>query len=192
MGSRSLSWPRLSLRIGTGGALCASCLVLPPGAAAGPQTLTVSAVFAIPQAVLAPPVITVPASASMGTVQAGNTSTVQLGSMRVTSSGNRNWTATVSATSFRTGGGSPSETISPVNLRYWSGPVVTKSGPGTFTPGQPTGNVSVSLDTSRTAFSYGTSVTVASSVTWRPTLRVSVPVTAVTGTYTGTVTHSVA
>jgi hypothetical protein len=29
-------------------------------------------------------------------------------------------------------------------------------------------------------------------VNWRPTLTVSVPVTAVTGTYTGTVTHSVA
>jgi hypothetical protein len=154
--------------------------------------MTVSAVFAIPQAVLAPPVITVPAPASMGAVQAGNTVTVQLGSVRVTSSGNRNWTATVSATSFKTGGGSPSETIAPGNLRYWSGPVVTKSGPGTFTPGQPTGNVSVALDSPRTAFLYGTTVTINSSVTWRPTLRLSVPVTAVTGTYTGTLTHSVA
>ncbi|WP_159083272.1 hypothetical protein [Streptomyces sp. P3] len=48
------------------------------------------------------------------------------------------------------------------------------------------------MDASRTAFSYSSTLTVSSSVTWQPTLRVSVPATAVTGTYTGKVTHSVA
>ncbi|MDX5567858.1 hypothetical protein PYK79_37775 [Streptomyces sp. ID05-04B] len=69
---------------------------------------------------------------------------------------------------------------------------MTKSGPGTFTSGQPSSSYSVAMDASRTAFSYSSTLTVSSSVTWQPTLRVSVPATAVTGTYTGKVTHSVA
>ncbi|MEV6103924.1 hypothetical protein AB0M28_04290 [Streptomyces sp. NPDC051940] len=154
--------------------------------------MTVAPVFAIPLAVQAPPVITVPVAGSLGTVQTGQTGTVKLGSVKVTSVGNRTWTATVSATSFRTGSGSPMETIAPGNMSYWSGPVVSKTGPGTFTPGQPTANNRVPLDASRTAFSYSTQLTIASSATWQPTLNVSVPATAVAGTYTGTVTHSVA
>lgn len=172
--------------------LWVSCLVLPPEAAAEARTMTISPVFAIPRAVLAPPVITVPATGSLGTVQAGQTGIVKLGSVKVTSSGNRGWLATVSVTSFKTGGGSPSETISPSNVSYWSGPVVSKSGPGTPVPGQAAASSRVPLSTSRTAFSFTTSLQTASSVTWQPTLNVSVPATSVAGTYTGTLTHSVA
>lgn len=154
--------------------------------------MTVSPVFAIPRAVMAPPVVTVPTAGTMGTVNTGQTGTVQLGQVRVTSSGNRTWTATVSATSFKTGSGSPSETITPSNLSYWSGPLVSKTGPGNWFPGQPSATSRVPLDTQRIALRYETQLTVASSVNWRPTLTVSVPATAVAGTYSGTVTHSVA
>ncbi|MBW8738371.1 MAG: hypothetical protein JF621_15025 [Streptomyces turgidiscabies] len=154
--------------------------------------MTISPVFAIPRAVLAPPVITVPATASLGTVQMGQTGVVKLGSVKVTNSLNRSWVATVSVTSFTTGGGSPSETITPSNVSYWSGPVVSKTGPGNFVPGQATASNRVPLSTSRTAFSYNTSLLTNSSVTWQPTLNVSVPATSVAGTYTGTLTHSVA
>ncbi|WP_319208503.1 hypothetical protein [Streptomyces sp. ME02-8801-2C] len=168
------------------------CLVLPPEAAAEAKTMTISPVFAVPRAVLAPPVITVPATGSLGAVQAGQTGIVKLGSVKVTSSNNRTWVATVSVTSFKTGGGSPSETITPGNVSYWSGPVVSKSGPGTPVPGQATASNRVPLSASRTAFSYSTQLAVTSSVTWQPTLNVSVPATSVAGTYSGTLTHSVA
>lgn len=117
---------------------------------------------------------------------------MQMGQVTVQSSGVMRWTTTVSATNFTTGGGSAGQTIARGNLSYWSGPLVSKSGPGTSTPGQPTSANKVTLDTARTAFSYTTSNTNSSSVIWQPTLIMSVPASAVAGTYTGTVTHSVA
>ncbi|MGW0771540.1 hypothetical protein [Streptomyces sp. NPDC002676] len=153
--------------------------------------MTATAVFTIPQALLAPSV-TAPTSANIGSVQPGNTTTVQLGQVKVTTSGVMHWTATVSATNFTTGGGSAAETVARGNLSYWSGPVVTKMGPGTYVPGQPTSADKVTLDTARTAFLYNTVNTNNSSVIWQPTLVMSVPASAVAGTYTGTVVHSVA
>ena len=48
----------------------------------------------------------------------------------------------------------------------------------------------VTLDVARTAFSYVTTNSNASSVTWKPTIIISVPSTAVLGPNNGTVTHS--
>jgi hypothetical protein len=90
-----------------------------------------------------------------------------------------------------TGGGTAQETIPPAQVTYWSGPATATAGTGTFTPGQATSAAAVSLTTPRTAFSLisGTSIT---SASWNPTLSVSVPAAAVAGTYTATITHSVA
>ncbi|MGW7329173.1 hypothetical protein ACWGIU_11410 [Streptomyces sp. NPDC054840] len=153
--------------------------------------MTANTVFLIPEALLAP-AITAPASANIGSAAPGSTTTVQLGQVKVTSSGTLRWAATVSATNFTTGGGSPGQTIAPGNLSYWSGPVVSKTGPGTFSPGQPTAANQVTLNVARTAFTYSTALTTSSSVIWQPTLIMSVPANAVSGSYTGTVTHSVA
>ncbi|MBC9731470.1 hypothetical protein H8R17_44790 [Streptomyces sp. TRM68367] len=147
--------------------------------------------FLIPRARMAAS-ITAPGTASLGSVETGQTATVQLGQVRVNSSGVRTWTATVAASDFTTGAGTAPETIARGRMSYWSGPVVSKTGPGSWTPGQPTANNAQPLDTARTAFSYSSTVMTSSSVVWQPTLRVSVPVTAVTGTYTGTIIHSVA
>lgn len=100
------------------------------------------------------------------------------------------WTATVSSTNFTTGGGTTAETIANGSVSYWSGPATSTVGSGTFTPGQLTAANAVPLSTSQTAFSF--SGTGNNNVTWDPTLVVAVPAAAVGGTYTGTVTHSVA
>ncbi|UXY20781.1 hypothetical protein N8I84_20290 [Streptomyces cynarae] len=191
MGSRPLSWFRISLRIGVGGALCANFLFLPLGRVPQAEAAAATAVYLIPE-VLSSASVTAPASVNLGSATPGGTMNVQLGQVKVTSSGVMRWTATVSATNFTTGGGSAAETIARGNLSYWSGPVVSKSGPGTFSPGQPTAAGKVALDTARTAFSYGSVSSSNTSCVWQPTLVMSVPASAVAGTYTGTVTHSVA
>ncbi len=89
-----------------------------------------------------------------------------------------------------TGGATAPETIPLTQITYWSGPATATTGTGTFTPGQASAVTAVSLTAPRTAFSLtsGTSVT---SASWNPTLAVSAPATAVAGTYTATITHSV-
>lgn len=171
--------------------MCATGVILPPWKSPQAEATTANTVFMIPEALLAP-VVTAPASANIGAAQPGNTTTVQMGQVKVTSSGVMRWTATVSATNFTTGAGSPGQTIARGNLSYWSGPIVTKTGPGTPVPGQPTSADKVPLDTARTAFMYSTVNTNSSTVIWQPTLVMTVPASAVAGTYTGTVTHSVA
>ncbi|MGW1030283.1 hypothetical protein ACWD4J_42695 [Streptomyces sp. NPDC002577] len=167
-----------------------SCLVVPPAEPAGAHAMTAGAVFTVPTALLAP-VVTVPASANIGSAHPGQTATVKLGNVTVANSGTRNWVTTVSATNFTTGAGTPAQTITNEHLSYWSGPIVTKTGSGTWTPGQPTAADAQDLATARTACTY-TGVSTTASVTWQPTITMSVPGSAVTGTYTGTLTHSAA
>jgi hypothetical protein len=101
------------------------------------------------------------------------------------------WTATVTGTTFTTGSGTGPETIPLTKVAYWSGPATATTGTGAFTPGQANAGAAVNLTTPRAAFSLtsGTSIT---SASWNPTLSVSVPAAAVAGTYTATITHSVA
>ncbi|MFJ9847707.1 hypothetical protein ACIRYZ_46300 [Kitasatospora sp. NPDC101155] len=60
-----------------------------------------------------------------------------------------------------------------------------------MTPGQATAAQAQSLNVSRTAYSL-TGGTGNNSATWNPTLVVAIPASAVNGTHTGTVTHSIA
>ena len=101
------------------------------------------------------------------------------------------WTATVTATTFVTGGATAPETIPLTQVTYWSGPATATTGTGAFTPGQVSALAAVNLTAPRTAFSLasGSSVT---SASWNPTLSVAVPAGAVGGGYTATITHSVA
>jgi hypothetical protein len=138
--------------------------------------------------------ITVPASAALPGAAPGGPTSAPLGTVTVTDQrgiASASWTATVTGTAFVTGGGTAPETIPLARVAYWSGPATATSGSGTFTPGQPTAAAAVNLTTPRTAFSLtsGTSVT---SASWNPTVLVSVPAAAVAGTYTATITHSVA
>lgn len=141
--------------------------------------------------------ISVPTTANLGTAATGASSVSgTLGAVTVStgiSIGSGNWVATVSSTAFTTGGGTANERIPAVSVSYLSGAVTAASGlaanlctPGQLISGQ-------SLDTARTAMACnGISLVSATSVTWRPTITISLPPSAVAGTYTGTITHSVA
>jgi hypothetical protein len=95
-------------------------------------------------------------------------------------------TATVSATDFTTGTAGDHEVITKDKVTYSSGLASDSTGVGL---GVPSGIVT--LGSSQTAFSW-TGVVGSQSATWDPTITVDVPVDVVAGTYTGTITHSVA
>ncbi|WP_206671123.1 hypothetical protein [Streptomyces sp. CB01881] len=138
--------------------------------------------------------VSVPTSAGLGSALPGNSVSGQLGNVTVTDSRallSAAWTASVVSTSFTTGAGTPAETIPASAVSYWSGTATATTGTGTFTPGQATAGQAQTLGTSRTAYTLSAGVG-NNSATWNPTLVVAIPAGAVNGTYTGTVTHSVA
>ena len=140
--------------------------------------------------------ITVPSSADFGSQSSasGTVFSAQLGTVTVDDTRTgilRSWTATVSSSSFTTGAGGAGETISTASIKYWSGPATAKSGTIVAVPGQTTALTAVTLSSTGTAFSSsgGTDTT---SVSWNPTIVVTVPTGVSGGTYSGTITHSVA
>ncbi|MFG1881242.1 hypothetical protein [Micromonospora sp. NPDC049102] len=140
--------------------------------------------------------IDAPASADLGDGAPGGTITGQLGPVTVTDSrgaSDTSWVASVTASVFQTGGGSPPETVLPEEIDYWSGPATATTGDGTFTPGQATSANAAPLSsvTPLTAFTHSGG-TGGNTATWNPTLIVHVPLDSIAGVYTGTVTHSVA
>lgn len=96
------------------------------------------------------------------------------------------WSSTVVSTDFTTGGGTPAETVPNINVAYTSGPATSTTGNGTFTPG-PAG---VIINVPQGIFSHSTG-SGNNTATWDPTLFVALPPSAVAGTYSGTITHSV-
>ncbi|NAS23470.1 hypothetical protein GT755_17440 [Herbidospora sp. NEAU-GS84] len=139
--------------------------------------------------------ITVPTSRALGSTTIGGQLSAQLGTVTVAdtrgSAVQVSYTATVSTTNFTTTVGGNTSTISRPNISYWSGPATTVSGTGVFTPGQLTAANAIALTGTHTAFS----VTLAvgnTTVAWNPTVIVRVPSSAVAGSYSGTITHSVA
>ena len=138
--------------------------------------------------------ITVPSSAALPSAAARRTTGAQLGTVTVTDQrgiASASWTATVTGKTFVTGRATAAETIPLTRVTYWAGPATATTGTGTFTPGQASAAAAVNLAVARTAFSL-TSGSSVSSASWNPTLSVSVPAGAVSGTYTATITHSVA
>ncbi|WP_240196887.1 hypothetical protein [Nonomuraea lactucae] len=139
--------------------------------------------------------ITVPdGPISVGSGAPGSTISGQLGSVTVTDERaalTATWVAAVSATDFTTGGGTAAETVPDSEVNYWSGPATATTGTGTFVPGQANAASAVVLDQVRTAFSKTTG-SGNNAATWNPTIVIDVPAQAVAGTYTGTVSHSVA
>lgn len=133
--------------------------------------------------------ISAPGTASLSSTTPGGSATGQLGTVTVNDQRSQlgtTWTATVSLSStFKTGGGVASETISGSNVTYTPGSATAETNP------PHTAGTAGSLASPITAFSR-TSGDGANSVSWNPTLTVSVPASNVSGTYTGTITHSVA
>ncbi|RAO38162.1 hypothetical protein PSN13_01134 [Micromonospora saelicesensis] len=140
--------------------------------------------------------IVAPATADLGDGAPGGVITGQLGVVTVTDSrgaADASWVASVTASVFQTGGGSPPETVLPEEIDYWSGPTTAFTGDGTFTPGQATAANALPLSsvTPLTAFTHGGG-SGGNTASWNPTLEVNVPLDSIAGVYSGTVTHSVA
>lgn len=140
--------------------------------------------------------ISAPSSSQLspGTPTSAGTLSAQLGAVTVTDTRgavNGAWTVTVSSTDFTTGDASASETIERADVAYASGAAHDVAGVGVFTPGQATADDAQSLVVSRTAFSMASGVG-DTAATWNPTIVVTIPASAVTGTYSGTITHSAA
>ena len=96
------------------------------------------------------------------------------------------WGATFSSTTFTTGTATAEETVALASISYASG-TVTKTGTGTAVP---------NAGTLMSAGAGSRKVTFAgvgnNTATWNPTLTFTLLADQVAGTYTGTITHSVA
>ena len=144
---------------------------------------------AVTVAVVAGPLsITAPATADLGSAAPGGTISTGLGDVQVTDDRGfgDGWTATVSSTSFATGRGTPPETIPVADAQYDISALTSVAGSATFAPVPVT-----QLSTSPQAVVSATNVNGNTTVTWDPTIDVSVPGSAVGGTYAATITHSV-
>ena len=140
-------------------------------------------------AVVAGPLsITAPATASLGSAAPGGTLSAGLGTVQVTDDRGfgAGWTATVAASGFATGTGTPAETIPAADAQYVIAALATTIGSATFTP-VPTTQLSATPQPVVTA----TNVNGNTTVTWDPTINVTIPGSAVGGDYTATITHSV-
>lgn len=138
--------------------------------------------------------ITVPSTVNLGTVSSGATSrSVQIGSVTASDSGLvlPSFTVQVSSTTFTTGAGASAQTIPKSAISYWSGPLTASTGLQTAVPGQLTAILAQPLSGPVTAFS-STGLVLSITTSWNPTIIITIPPAAVAGTYTGTITHSVA
>ncbi|MEV0151940.1 MULTISPECIES: hypothetical protein [unclassified Nonomuraea] len=182
----------------TGAASVAAALTVAPAAQATtcpasttcPTTVTFTVTSADGLTITVPtPTVNI-GSGTPGTQISGSLGTVTVSDQRAAL--NATWVASVIAGSggFTTGGGTTPETIPTSAVLYWSGPATAATG-GVPTPGQLNAAAAQSLDVSRTAFSK-TSGSGDNSAAWNPTIVINVPAQAVAGTYTGTVSHSVA
>ena len=138
--------------------------------------------------------VSAPTSQVLGSVATGaaTTASVALGTVSVADGRGAllgSWTASVASTTFTTGAASTNETIASVNVKYLSGLATSTTGTGVFLPGQAA--IAVGLGTSTTAFS-ASAVVGNNTAAWNPTVNVAIPSASVAGTYTGTITHSVA
>jgi len=154
---------------------------LTPTSASDPAT---TVTFAVTSGALT---MTAPTSAALGSGAPGGSISSQLGTVTVTDNRallSASWTATVSSTTFITGTGAGGETIPTTDAFYDPGAITTT---GTITA-TPTGVV---LSSTPQAVVAGTAGAGNNSASWNPRIVVTVPNSAVSGAYTGTITHSV-
>jgi len=163
-----------------------AALAGPAGAAPGDSTTT----FAITGGSLS---ISVPTpSGPIATVATGALlASGQLGSVAVGDTRGalvNAWTTSVSSTSFVTGTGTPAaaQTVATTNIAYSSGASTSTTGLGAFVPG-----TLATMAAPGTGAAW-TGAAGNSTAAWNPTLNFTLLSSQVAGTYTGTVTHSVA
>jgi hypothetical protein len=162
-------------RVGMGVAIAAAAILATPGLAGADLS------------------INVPSSVDLGSVVGGTrTLSAPMGTVTVTASALAfpSYIARVSTSTFTTGSRSTAETVPQAAISYWSGPA-TLALLQNAVPGQATAAQAQSLSVQRTAFaSSGLALSITTK--WNPTIVIALPAAAVTGSYTGTITHSVA
>ncbi|MEA2591769.1 MAG: hypothetical protein QOD62_1600 [Actinomycetota bacterium] len=168
-------------------------LVALPGLASAATTGTTTTTFTLTGGAMS---ITVPSTTvNLGSASvAAGSLTAQLGTVSVNDGRgllSGGWTSSVTASKFTTGAATAAETIAATNVDYWSGAATATSGLGILLGGQLTSVLAVVVNTAQTAFTGG-SLIGNNSASWNPTLVVTIPAAAVVGTYTGTVSHTVA
>ncbi|HEY4938982.1 MAG TPA: hypothetical protein VIJ69_08115 [Actinomycetota bacterium] len=166
-------------------------LVALPGLASAATTGTTTATFTLTGGAIS---ITAPGTTvKLGSVSvAASTVSGQLGTITIKDNRgllNGGWTDTVSSSHF-TIGAAP-ETIAATNVAYWSGAATESLGLSTLAGIQLTSAAAVAINAAQTTFTAG-SLIGNNAASWNPTLVVTIPAAAVVGTYTGTVTHTVA
>lgn len=132
--------------------------------------------------------LSAPVSVSIGSGAPGTTITGALGAVVVTDDRallTATWTTVASSTDWTTGGGTPAETIPASDAGYDPGSITT-TGIITAT-GTP-----ITLSGNPATVVTGTAGVGNNTATWNPAIAVAVPASAVGGTYTGTLTQSVA
>ena len=134
--------------------------------------------------------ITVPATAAISTVATGAaTASGQLGSVAVADTRGalvNTWNTTVGSTTFVTGTATADQTVAKANIAYSSGASTSTSGLGTFVPKTLATMTADGVGASWTGLSGN------NTAAWNPTLTFTLLPSQVAGTYTGTITHSVA
>lgn len=168
-----------------GPALVAALVAALLFAAALPASAT-EATFTVEAGGLA---ITVPVSADLGTTTVSGAISAPLGEVRVDDTRGvllGAYTASVSSTAFTTGTGTADETIAVENAAYTAG-VVTATGTVVCA-----GSLQFALATTAKVAMEATGATGENSCAWNPTIDVTLPAETLAGTYTGTITHSVA
>jgi hypothetical protein len=129
-----------------------------------------------------------PASASLGSAAPGGTASGSLGTVTVTDLRAllaTYWGATAAASTFVTGGGTGNQVVAASAVTYTPG-TVTTTGTVTATP------TTITMSSIAQTVVAGTSASGNNTASWNPTIAVVVPAQAVGGTYTGTITQSVA
>ena len=104
------------------------------------------------------------------------------------------WSATVSlGGQFSVTQSGQSWTFPASRVKYWSGTATASSGIGLniCLPAQPAAVNAQTLTATRPAYSCGAIASLSSSLTWRPTIVVDTQASDPSGTYSGTITHSV-
>lgn len=164
----------------------------------GVLAAAVMALLVLPTATAEALSISVPGGpVNLGSGSPGQTLTGNLGSVTVSDSANlsvvQTMTVTVSLSApFTVTQGGQTWSLPASRVSYWSGPLTASNNLGACAVSQPTSAAAVDLSSSRTAFSCLSLLALAPSFTFKPTLVVTTPATIPAGTFTGTITHSVA
>jgi hypothetical protein len=134
--------------------------------------------------------ITVPVTASLGSITIGAASSISASLGTVTVNGTSGllgsgWTASVTSTGFTNG----TTTIPPGSITYTAG-AASANGLSVIVPGAGTLSATTALRAQTATVSVGLGAPFAAS--WNPTIQVALPASVTAGIYTATITHSVA